>query len=174
MDTLWSIAISFWFVNYTLIETNNLGAVYLQGTRTPGSAYVDDEGRPIPFFRWDVGEPEPTGDYLRTDDVSRLQEVSTGLYAYNYICSIYNYFWVVNWHKIIFFFFRNSSVSALINIWNFLTCQNFNLSTIKLVQGYTLLKEKNESKGCFAWVSFVPSLNLMCELLNLVANMSWN
>ncbi|XP_052677255.1 uncharacterized protein LOC128158428 [Crassostrea angulata] len=75
-----------------LIETHNLGAVYLQGTRTPGSAYVDDEGRPIPFFRWDVGEPEPTGDYLRTDDVSRLQEVSTGVNAYNYICSIYNYF----------------------------------------------------------------------------------
>lgn len=172
MDTLWSTAISFWFVNYTLIETHNLGAVYLQGTRTPGSAYVDDEGRPIPFFRWDVGEPEPTGDYLRTDDVSRLQEVSTGLYAHNYICSIYNYFWVVNWHYISFF--RNSSVSALINIWNFLTCQNFNISTIRLVRGYTLLKEKNESKGCFAWVSFVPSLNLMCELLNLVANMSWN
>lgn len=118
-----SAVIVYWFVHYSsTIETHGLGAVYLQGTRTPGSPYVDDGGRPIPFFRWDVGEPKQTGNYLRTDGVSRLQEVASGSYAYNYICSIYIYFWVVKWHYI---FFLYSNISPFINDCSFVDLSKF-------------------------------------------------
>lgn len=63
--------------------------VYIQGTRSNGSTFVDDDGQTMTYFRWDDGEPYVDGNYLRTDDVTLLQETSEGTYPYHYICRHY-------------------------------------------------------------------------------------
>lgn len=85
--------ISFNTLNLPLKENNcfvdnfNTGPIYLQGTRS-GSNFVDDDGQVITYFKWDSGEPG-SGNYLRTDTDTRLQEASSGGSSYKFICRLY-------------------------------------------------------------------------------------
>ncbi|XP_055997487.1 uncharacterized protein LOC130047123 [Ostrea edulis] len=71
-----------------IIDTYNTGAIYVQGRRS-GSNFVDDNGQVMTYFRWASGEPSSSGDYLRTDTDTRLQETSSGSVSYKFICRLY-------------------------------------------------------------------------------------
>ncbi|XP_061169485.1 uncharacterized protein LOC133178809 [Saccostrea echinata] len=81
-DSIYSFAVN-------IIDSYNTGAIYLQGTRSSGSNFVDDDGQTITYFRWVPGEPDSSGNYLRTDTGTKLQETSSGTYPYKFICRIY-------------------------------------------------------------------------------------
>ncbi|XP_062622122.1 uncharacterized protein LOC134283635 [Saccostrea cucullata] len=72
-----------------VIDTYRAGPIYLQGTRSGGSNFVDDDGQLMTYFKWDDGEPGSNGDYLRTDKATWLQETSTGTTSYKFICHLY-------------------------------------------------------------------------------------
>ncbi|XP_062609745.1 uncharacterized protein LOC134271554 [Saccostrea cucullata] len=75
-----------------IIDSHSTGPIYLQGTRSSGSNFVDDDGQTITYFRWHPGEPSSSGDYLRTDTDTKLQETSSGTSPYQFICRIYGIF----------------------------------------------------------------------------------
>ncbi|XP_061188467.1 uncharacterized protein LOC133196614 [Saccostrea echinata] len=72
-----------------IIDTYHTGPIYLQGTRSGGSNFVDDNGQLMTYFKWDVGEPDSSGDYLRSDTDTRLQETSSGSSSFKFICRLY-------------------------------------------------------------------------------------
>lgn len=71
----------------SIIDNFNTGPIYLQGTKY-GTNFVDDDGQVITYFKWDSGEPG-SGNYLRTDTSTRLQETSSGTSFYKFICRLY-------------------------------------------------------------------------------------
>nr|XP_034318847.1 uncharacterized protein LOC105330863 isoform X1 [Crassostrea gigas]XP_034318853.1 uncharacterized protein LOC105330863 isoform X1 [Crassostrea gigas]XP_034318860.1 uncharacterized protein LOC105330863 isoform X1 [Crassostrea gigas]XP_034318866.1 uncharacterized protein LOC105330863 isoform X1 [Crassostrea gigas] len=71
----------------SIIDAFNTGPIYLQGTKS-GPNFVDDNGQVITYFKWAAGEPG-SGNYLRTDTATRLQETSSGTSFYKFICRLY-------------------------------------------------------------------------------------
>ncbi|XP_076101082.1 uncharacterized protein LOC143070847 [Mytilus galloprovincialis] len=77
-----------WAMNQ--MDAYGIQRIYFQGERVDQySPFLDDEGNTLIYFKWNPGEPDVIGNYLRTDGTTRLMETSSGNSEYSYICQIY-------------------------------------------------------------------------------------